>query len=380
MIAPALAAAWAILMIGLSAVARPWAKPSFVARNALVLAPPALFLLVAPVGELFYWPFASLAYLPALAVASYSTLALAGPGLRERSDWVTLAAVLTLGAASVEIGMFLALCTGAGLLVEAATGNGSSRRVRIAAALMPLITAATLIAMLLHGRVSRSAEMFGDTSIYRHVGLSLWLGTVECIHEFIRPDGSTMFAAALVKLLVFLGVRECVARIWPATPPRGPIFALLVGLAGAAFLSAAGAYFNFGELCCERHAAYRQALFLLMAAAATGLWRPARARGLGPVLLALAVLICLPSRLPALRAEYGLAHLRAAALKTTFRSGRQPGPEPLDFVIPPTGPLLNHAMLAPGYYQLTQSLPPNIEGPMLFFGKSRMVIRKLDRR
>jgi hypothetical protein len=378
MIAQALAAAWAILIIGFLAVARPWAKPGSVARCALVLGPPALFLLAAPVGELFYWPFASLAYLPALAAASYSTVALAGPGLRERSDWVALAAALSLGAASVEMGTFLALCIAPGLLLAAATGKGGASRLRLAAALAPLLTALTIMTMLLHGRVSRSAEMFGDASIYHNITLSLWLGAGDCIHEFLCPDGSTVFAAAAVKLLVFLGVRECVARIWPATPARGPIFALLVGLAGAAFLSAVGAYFNFGKLCCERHAAYRQALFLLMPVAIAGLWRPSRNRGLGPVLLALAVLILLPSRLPALRAEYALAHLRGAALKTTFRSGRQPGSAPLDYVIPPTGPLLNFAMLTPGYYQMKQNPPPNIEGPMLFFGKSSMIIRKME--
>jgi hypothetical protein len=236
------------------------------------------------------------------------------------------------------------------------------------------------MAMLLHGRVSRSAEMFGDASIYHNVPLSLWLGAGESIREFLRPDGINVFAAGSVKLLVFLGVRECVARIWPTAPARGPIVALLVGLAGTAFLSAAGAYFNFGRLCCERHYAYRQESFLLMAAAAAGLWRPARARELGPVLLALAILILLPPRLPALRTEYALAHLRSAALKATFRSGRQPGPAPLEYVIPPAGPLLDRLVVVPGYYEVKHGLPPTTEGPMVFFGKSSMIVRKVEAR
>jgi hypothetical protein len=112
-----------------------------------------------------------------------------------------------------------------------------------------------------------------------------------------------------------------------------------------------------------------------MAAASAGLARPARAGASGPALLALAVLIYVPSRLPAVRTEYSLAHARGAAWKAIFRSGSQPGPAPIDFVIAPAGPLFSYAMFSPGIYRRTQDTPSNILGPMLFFGKDSMNVR-----
>ena len=375
LVAPALAAAWAILGIGLLAAAQPWAKPGRAARGALVLTLPAIFLLGAPVSELFYWPFGALAYLPALAAASYATLVLAGPGLRDPANWIALSAVLSLGAASVEVGVFFALCTAPGLLVAASNGSGASRRLRITASLVPLLAALMLLMMLLHGRVAAGAEMFGSPARYHHIGLSLWLAAGQFTIEFLRPESGSIVASVCVKLLVFFGTQTCLALAWPAAPARGPILAVLIGLAATAFLSIAGAYYNFGTLCCERHAAYRQALFILMVIAAAGLWRPGRAGVWGPVLLALAVLVYLPPRIPALRTEYGLAHLRGAAWKAIFRSGRQPGAAPLDYPIAPNGPLFHYQIFPPGFYQLAQHPPSNATGPMLFFGKDSMRAR-----
>ena len=375
LVVPALAAAWGTLGIGLLAAARPWARPGRAARLALVLTLPALFLLAAPVGELFYWPFAALAYLPALSAACYAALALVGPGLRDRNGWVALAVALSLGAGSVEVGAFLALATAPGLLLAARHGQGGSSRLRIGAALAPLLSASTVILLLLSGRVARAAEMFGSPALFHHLGRDLWSAAGQSVSELLHPDGGSILAAASVKLLVFLGARACLRRAWPAPPPRAPIIALLVGLAATIFLSIAGAYYNFGTLCCERHATYRQALFLLMAAVSAGLARPARASAWGPALLASAVLIYLPSRLPAVRTEYSLAHARGAAWKAIFRSGWQPGPAPIDYAIAPAGPLFTYALCPPGIYRRTQDTPSNVLGPMLFFGKDNMRVR-----
>jgi hypothetical protein len=375
LVVPALAAAWATLGVGLLAAVRPWARPGPAARLALLLALPTLFLLAAPVGELFYWPFAALAYLPALSAASYAALALAGSGLNDRTGWLVLAVALSLGAGSVEVGAFLALCTAPGLLLAARHGQGGSTRLRIGAALAPLFVASAVMLVLLTGRVTIGAEMFGSPALFHHLGRALWLAAGQSLSEFLHPEGGSILAAAAVKLLVFLGVRACICLAWPAPPPRAPIVALLVGLAATVFLSVAGAYYNFGTLCCERHAAYRQALFLLMAAASAGLVRPARPSPWGPALLALGVLIYVPSRLPAVRAEYSLAHARGAAWKAIFRSGWQPGPAPIDFVVAPAGPLFTYALCPPGTYRRTPDTPSNILGPMLFFGKDVMRVR-----
>ena len=291
------------------------------------------------------------------------------------TGWVPLAVALSLGAGSVEVGAFLALCTAPGLLLVARHGAGGSARLRIGAALAPLLSALAVMLLLLSGRVARGHEMFGSAALSHHLGRDLWLAAGQSISELLHPEGGSILAAASVKLLVFLGVRSCLARAWPQPPPRAPIIALLVGMAATVFLSIAGAYYNFGTLCCERHATYRQALFLLMAAASAGLARPARVRAHGPALLALAVLIYMPSRLPAIRTEYSLAHARGAAWKAIFRSGWQPGPAPIDFIIAPAGPLFSYVMFLPGDYRRTPDTPSYILGPMLFFGKDSMHAR-----
>jgi hypothetical protein len=376
LLVPVLASAWAFLFAGLLSAAQPWKRPGRAARWALVLALPAAFLLPGPIGELFYWPFGALSYLPALGAACYAVILAAGPGLRGTRDWFAISAALSIGAASVELGAFLALGAAPCLLLAALAGPGAGRRLRIAASAIPILIALAVLFTLMHGRAVTSG-VWGSLALYHHVWPSLGLAIGQTSNEFLRPENGSIAAAIAMKALLFFGARACLAAAWPQTPPKAPIVAILAGLAVAAFLSTAGANYVFGALCCERHATYRQALFMLMAIAAAGLWRPAPARLWGPVLLALALLIYLPGRIPDLLTEYRMAHVRAGAWKTLFRSGLQPGPAPLDYVIAPSGPLLQYEIFPPGAYRVGPQLGWSpAAGAMLFFGKTSMIAHR----
>jgi hypothetical protein len=342
----------------------------------LALSLAALFLMVGPIGELFFWPYAALAYLPALGAACFVTLQLAGPGLDEQGGWTSLSVALALGAISVETGAFLAFSMAPGLLLIAFRLRTARRWQRITTILVPFAIASGVLFALWYGRVFRAREMVGDLALVHHVGIDLRLSVGTLAQEFIHPPGWSVGASLASKLAVFFGARACLAAAWPGQQRRGPLYALLFGLTTTALLSIFGAYYHFGALCCDRHETYRQALFLLMVVGAAGLWKPARVVYGADLLLPLAVLINLQPRLIAVRAEYRLAGARAYAWQRLFASGLAPGPGPLDFVVAPPGPLFQYAFCPLGSYQMSQHPPTNISGQMLFFNKQTMLVRQ----
>jgi hypothetical protein len=383
LVGPALLAAWGIAAGLLAAAAQPWRRPGRAARLALVLALPAAALLSGPVEELYYWPMGALAYLPAIGAAGCVTLRLAGPGLRHASDRVMVAGVLILGALSVEMGAFLALCCGPLLLAADRVAARAWRPLAAATSLAPVAVAFLVLVMLLFGRLTDTTT-YGPPGAGHHPFGSLFLAAPVFLREMLVPDSAPLSAGALAasllaKALFTGGAWAALGRAWPAPPPRLPLLALLGALAGTAYLSIAAAYYQFGAPCCERHASYRQALVLLMMVALAGMLPrrrpgPARRWPVAPLLLALALLPSLPPRLLALAGEYRLIPAREAARATTFATGWAPGPAPIRFVRPPSGPLLRHAYLPRGYYRLAGNPAWYLQGPMLFFGKDSMEV------
>jgi hypothetical protein len=138
----------------------------------------------------------------------------------------------------------------------------------------------------------------------------------------------------------------------------------------ACIIPARGA--GFGALCCQRLAAYRQALFLLMLVAGANLSRPARPAMIGAPVLALAALIHLQPRLLAIGQEYRLAGARAVARSVIFTTGMAPGPAPLDYAVAPRGPLFNYRDFSPGTYTYQPNAPGPSQFPMMYFGKPMM--------
>jgi hypothetical protein len=187
------------------------------------------------------------------------------------------------------------------------------------------------------------------------------------------------------RVLLLAGSWAALRGIWPGHVPRRDVLALIVALAATALLSITGAYYQFGVLCCERHEAARQILYLLMIVGASGLLPRGRSRwrwldhGLAaPALLAGAVLVMAPHRLLALDAEYRLAKIHASARQALFSSGADRGGDTLEYELAPPGPLLGDSALAPGTYSIEQHPPWFVQAPMQYFGKTKMVARRVE--
>jgi hypothetical protein len=380
---PCLAFCWLILFGLLAAAIAPWRRPARAARAILLLALPLLFLVSAPVGELWYWPLAALAYLPALGAAAYATIMLAGPGLRRDRDWVILALVLTAGALSAEIGAFFALLLSPLLFLDLFVRQEPGGIRQAAMIGLPFMAAGFVMASLMHGRAASQTEMVAVGSFHRALpslgralphlfaGLAGWGET-----------GWQTARAVISRAVLFAGSLAVLRCAWPVPAPRARVVLVLAALAGTALLSIAGAFYQFGVLCCERHESYRQALYLLMVAASAGLvprgvpWRVAwRQEVLGAALLTFAVAVAVPPRVSALLAEYRDAPAQSKAEKALFASGNNNATDTLTMILAPPGPLFQAYHIQPGEYSMAPTTPWYVQGPMLFFGKTHLVAR-----
>ncbi len=387
LVAPALVVAWAMAGLFLGLAVAPWQRPGRTARLALWLTLPAAMLLCGPIGNLYYWPLGALAYLPALGAAAGCAVIAAGPGLRSDRHFWAVAGLLVAGAASVELGAFLAICCTPALLAIALR---SRRLARVIAAGTPLLAGGAALAMLLHGRVAVGGEAMTQSPLLHHIWPSLAAAVRRAVEEAVLGAGDDAaglgLGAAALRLLAMglfaAGVYLCMSRAWPLPPHRPAAAGVLIGLAGTTLLSIATAYYEFGALCCERHASYRQALLLLMLVAACGImprrasWRWQPNWPVGALLLAASLLPAWPQRLAGLRVEYRLGASRAEATAATFASGLAPGSGPLRFVQKPDGPLLHFVVLPAGAYSLASKPGWPIAGPMIFFGKDRMSVEQ----
>ncbi len=382
LIVPALALAWGILAAMLTAAIRPWRRPGRAARWALLLGLPVLFLLAGPVGEMWYWPLGAFAYLPALGGIGFTVLRMAGPGLRRDAEWMAAAAALTVAAFSTELGAFFALVLCPLLFIDLFRRGAPARQAAIIA--VPLAAAGVVMVGLLTGRAAAGADLAIPGHLLRHPLASLIAAVPHVLAGLLGAgdDGAWATLRGLAaRVLLGFGAWAALRQAWPAPVPRTRLAIAAAALAGASLLSVAGAFYQFGLLCCERQEAFRQALALLMVVLVAamlprgGVWpgwtRAARA---APALLAAAALAGAPPRVVALAAEYRVAHAHAKALAAMWRSGEDRASPTLRMVRTPDGPLLPGYGVVPGVYDLAHQPPWYVQGPMLFFGKTRLVV------
>ncbi len=360
LIVPALGLAWGILAALLTAAIRPWQLPGRMARWALLLALPVLFLLAGPVGEMWYWPLAAFAYLPTLGGVCVAVLMVAGPGLRGDRGWIAVAAALTLAAFSSEVGALFTLVLCPLLFVDRFLGGAPARQAAVLA--VPLVAAGVVMISLVTGRAASPAELMVPGPLFRHPIASVLaaiphvLGGAAGVGDGVWPT----LRGVAARLLLCLGAWAVLRLAWPAPVSRRLVMIVGSALVGACLLSVAGSFYQFGTLCCERHEALRQAMDLLMAVAVAGLLPRNGVVGRGgthgvlapPALLAAAALVGAPPRVVALAAEYRVAHAQAKAQKAMWRSGQDRANPTLEMVQTPEGPLLAGYHVAPGIYDL----------------------------
>lgn len=376
LVAPFLALLWAALIGGgVLALWRP-RTPGAPWRLAVALAVPAAMLLVRPINEMFYWPMAAAPYLLALAGIVVLTFRLVAGRTATRRDRTICALALLVAAGSAETGLFFAL----GCCSALAVADLARRDARRFWYLAPLLASAALLGAWLLFRVAdANGGLTADTTYFHHVGPSLLAALRSLPDEFAGTDplrpGPGVVGTLVADALLFLGMLACFRVALPAPVPRRHLVALAAGIAASAFGTMAGAFYQFGMLCCERHHTFRQALLVVLlvvlARFASLLRAPAvpAAGVVGPLCLLAAAGIALPSRLPGAIGDLRLLPADIAATQQNWAALRDPT-RPLVFHLPVHGAVLEGLAWAPGHYTRDGAGPWFVAAVLWYFGRT----------
>lgn len=352
----------------------------------------ALFLLGHPVAEVFYWPMGAGAYVLSLAGATYLVLRLSQA--RRLGFWgaVGCIVVMLIVAGSSELGTVFVAVLSVALLAVAVVEAPKSRRAhalgRFAWLLIPLVASLILGGLLVNGRVAQGIERMVQSPVYYH---RPWPSLLAAAVRFGREITSTAIPAAdaspphelLDRVLFVAGLTLCLRAARLVAGSAGRLFAVAVALGGAAYVSLASAFDQFGSLCCERHATVRDCLFVLMSIVLA--FALSRIRLLdrlprswaaiaGPALVGVAVLLPLIGSVPALREDYASEPARIAARDANWRAGHDATATPMTFQ------MLSHGRVVDGFGAPTgRNVVPGPAsvyalGVMHFFGKSEVLM------
>jgi hypothetical protein len=386
-IIPFLSLLWAIVILATVVTIRPSSYRGVLRyRLLLSLALLAIFLVGHPISELFYWPAGSAAYLPTLAAILVSFFLLIDRRQATPGRALAGTAALLVAAGSSEVGMLFVLCLSAvrlqGLLMK--------RRGHIAAWLhwsAPVALSLAILALLLSVRAG-TYELPGNKVPYFHLPLASLLAALpQTLRGIATLDGEqagavgagAVVTALLVRLLFFLGVRWT----WQAANRGSERVQGAVGFAltclAASYLTLAVADYQFGLLCCERHAALRQCFYALAVAAlgvwsANGRWRVTGS--IAPLPLVLAVLIPFArTGVGSLRHDYRLYRTAIATRSWNWHEGQRRDSDSMVFLNEPIGQVCHGGGLPPGRFVLDPDIPWWARGIMLFYGKRELEIR-----
>ena len=260
---------------------------------------------------------------------------------------------------------------------------------------MPLLTSLAVLTLLFMGRVSSGREaMTPDPSLRHRLVPSLVAATWPFLQEVLALDaapatGRDLLRGGIAKALFFAGSLACCLRVLPSSVRSETAGRYLGALAAsgvvAAYVSIAAANYQFGAVCCERHAAMRHCLLLLAIVSLAGALaisrrQPTRRTGsigawaaaAAPVALALAAIAALQTSGPRLLSDYRDYSRLRAAWAQTWASGTGAGStmtfhqsEPGRFVggvvvLPASTYVLDDPLKDPGWW---------VTGVMRFFRK-----------
>lgn len=387
-VSAALLTIWSTSLLAMAIAAYATARPvggRLAAAATLALAPMLFTLQVSPVTEMFYWPIATVAYLPMVSAVTILMLLLADePRTATRRAWCGL--VLAVAVLSHEIGAALAI----GFAIGAVALNASRPRMERQPVRWWLLPALAGIGVMLGLLLFRShyVDLGSNTKPYTgrliaSAVVALQQMLIDVVTTGSLPHDTVGVLAALLQKTAFAtGFAMIWLRFGSVHPSRWHAM-LGVGIAASVYFSLLGAYYHYGDLCCERQASARQWLielaFILAAAAVLLRWPGrrgllgSRAAPFGPLLL-VASLLPVIAQIPAMRADFEQLSLAGAARFKTWQSGLAPGAR-MQLYMPPDKPdMLIHGTSMPiGTLNLVTLPydPANIAAAAgRFFGKS----------
>jgi hypothetical protein len=329
----------------------------------------ALSLLLAKPGEMFYWPDAAAEYLPCWAGLAAATVL---HGARTGPQAIALTIALLVAAFTAEIGTATVLVY-TGLVVAAwLCDHTLSRRLILLA--LPALGALVVALILLRTRMQMNEVMDATNGLAGNWPASLGAAVPAFANETLGVAGMPLLAGFAIKVLLLVSLPAANAGLYHDRRLSALwTLALLLG----AFASAAAAYHQFGTLCCERHAAFRQAMILLALLTLAGLFSRTR-MAQHSALLAVALLVLFVVRAGALHSDWLLRDQIFSARQRTWGSGAGPG-DAMTLFVAPTGRIVNGDALPTGQFRRTSDIP--IEGApwyawgiMAHFGKHALTI------
>lgn len=338
----------------------------------LALTTLVLFLNSQEVGEVFYWPQGSFAYMPAIAALAFATLWIVGHEGDGPAIGIAVPAALVVAAFSNEMGAMAALAFALSFLVLMAVANRRDRDEqslawfswRLAA---PIVASLSVFAFIVGGRLRIKGENVAGSDLHNLAG-SLSQALVRFPEELVgwTSDGrdavwiTGMFFA---RVALFVGAFALFRTL--ATRSRIRLLealALVAGLFGGAFVSLLASYYQFGSPCCQRHSTMRECLFvlgILALARVASLLLPAReevAANRGSTILVLFIGATLLATIPnatRLRADYADYDRALAARAATWASGSSPG-RTMTFTQPPLLRIVGGQEWPPGLHERTE--------------------------
>ena len=351
------------------------------AAVVLGLAPMIFILQIGPVTELFFWPVATLAYVPtAASITALLFLLDAEPGpARQRC----CGAALLTAATCHEVGAAFALVFAATASVFVLTRATTESRGAVLWLLIPAGAGLCVMLGLVLFR-SRFVDLGADTQPYTGLllasaGAAAWQLLTDIVTTANWPHDPAGGLAAIVQKSMFaVGFAAIWLQCSPVRPNRWHA-AMAIGLAGAGYFSLLAAYYHYGQLCCERHAGMRQWLvelgFILAAMAALAN-RTQMAKWCGPLLVAVS-LMPLIKQIPEIRTDLGLIQIAQDARMRTWASGLAAGPQMQFYMPPDSGAMLIHGTSLPVktfYLDTDAGLNDLVDSIGAFFGKTVITV------
>lgn len=227
----------------------------------------SVYLLNHPVAELFYWPMATIAYLPVLTAVSLifviTELAEADAGY---SHQITMWALL-VAALSAEVGaMFTTIYAGTALILSFIKRDDHPESRPPYRLLIPLVVSSMVLCQLIQGRVAANLELFGEVRYLHHLLPSALASIPHALWAITSSSDLDTGARSLItgfaeKLAFFLGVLFFSLNEIKTKKRTNQRMALIVAAFSLTPLTLFLAYYQFGTMaCCERHDTFRQCL------------------------------------------------------------------------------------------------------------------------
>ncbi|MBB3999498.1 hypothetical protein [Aureimonas pseudogalii] len=389
--------AWLVLIgaMVLPAVWQLWRRrvPVGLPLLFLALTTLVLFLNSQEVGEAFYWPQGSFAYMPAIAALAFATLWIVGHDGDGPAIGIAVPVALVVAAFSNEMGAMVVFAFSVSFLVFVVATNRRNRDersfLRICGLLAaPIVASLSVFGFIVRGRLRITNENVAGADTHDLAG-----SLVQALLRFPQEvtgwtgegrDAVWITGMFMARIALFVGALALFRTL--ATRSRIRLLealALVAGLFGGAFASLLASYYQFGAPCCQRHSTMRECLFvlgILALARVASLLLPARmgdGAGRGSVtlvaLLAATMLATTPNA-ARLRADYADYDRALAARAATWASGSDTG-RTMVFTQPPKLQIVGGQEWPPGLHERGENTNWIVRIIMDFFRKDVVDMR-----